>query len=55
MGNGSIDYTKILPDATLSGMEYYYIEQGGNFAQNPIQSVKDSAEYFKKNLIDLFG
>ena len=55
MGNGSIDYTKILPDASLAGMEYYYIEQGGNFAQNPIQSVKDSAEYFKKNLIDLFA
>ena len=55
MGNGSIDYTKILPDATLSGMEYYYIEQGGNFAENPIQSVKDSAEYFKKNLIYLFA
>ncbi|GAB3230507.1 sugar phosphate isomerase/epimerase [Algoriphagus aestuariicola] len=54
MGNGSIDYTKILPDASLSGMKYYYIEQGGNFAQNPLQSVKDSAEYFKKNLIDLF-
>lgn len=54
MGNGSIDYTKILPDASLSGMEYYYIEQGGNFAQNPIKSVKDSAEYFKKNLINLF-
>jgi len=55
VGNGSIDYTKILPDASLAGMEYYYIEQGGNFAQNPIQSVKDSAEYFKKNLIDLFA
>ncbi|MEB2782328.1 sugar phosphate isomerase/epimerase [Algoriphagus sp. C2-6-M1] len=54
MGNGSIDYTKILPDASLSGMEHYYIEQGGNFAQNPMQSVKDSAEYFKKNLINLF-
>ncbi len=55
MGNGSIDYTKIIPDASLSGMEYYYIEQGGNFAQNPIQSVKESAEYFKKNLIHLFA
>ncbi|PZX58238.1 sugar phosphate isomerase/epimerase [Algoriphagus ratkowskyi] len=55
MGNGSIDYTKILPDASLSGMEFYYIEQGGNFAQDPIQSVKDSAEYFKKNLTNLFG
>jgi sugar phosphate isomerase/epimerase len=55
MGNGSIDYTKILPDATLSGMEYYYIEQGGNFAQDPIQSVKESAEYFKKHLIKLLA
>ncbi|MDR7128598.1 sugar phosphate isomerase/epimerase [Algoriphagus sp. 4150] len=54
LGNGAIDYTKILPDASLSGMEYYYLEQGGNFAQDPIQSVKDSAEYFKKNLINLF-
>lgn len=55
MGNGSIDYTQILPDASLSGMEYYYIEQGGNFAHDPIQSVKDSADFFKKNLIDLFA
>ncbi len=55
MGNGSIDYTKILPDASLSGMEYYYLEQGGNFAQNPIRSVQESADYFKKNLINLFA
>lgn len=55
MGNGSIDYTKILPDASLSGMKYYYIEQGGNFAKDPIQSVKDSAQFFKKNLINLFA
>ena len=55
MGNGSIDYTKILSDAAMSGMEYYYIEQGGNFANDPIQSVKESAEYFKKNLINLFA
>lgn len=55
MGNGSIDYTKILPDAALSGMEYYYIEQGGNFSVNPIQSVEESADYFKKNLVKLLG
>ncbi|MEP0710810.1 TIM barrel protein [Algoriphagus sp.] len=55
MGNGSIDYSKILPDASLSGMEYYYLEQGGNFAHDPIQSVKESAEYFKNNLINLFA
>jgi sugar phosphate isomerase/epimerase len=50
LGNGSIDFTVILPEASRAGLQYYYIEQGGNFAKNPIQSVVDSAEYFKKNL-----
>ena len=55
LGNGSIDYTVILPEASRSGMEYYYIEQGGNFAKDPIQSVTDSALYFKKNLEKYLG
>lgn len=50
LGNGSIDFTVILPDASRAGLQYYYIEQGGNFAKDPIQSVTDSAVYFKKNL-----
>jgi sugar phosphate isomerase/epimerase len=50
LGNGSIDYTVILPEASRAGLQYYYIEQGGNFANNPMQSVTDSAAYFKKNL-----
>jgi sugar phosphate isomerase/epimerase len=50
MGNGSIDYTKILPDAKLSGMQYYYIEQGGNFKRSSMESVKESANFFKKKL-----
>jgi sugar phosphate isomerase/epimerase len=50
LGNGSIDYTKILPDASLSGLEYYYLEQGGNFAKGPMHSIADSAAFFKKNL-----
>jgi len=50
LGNGSIDYTVILPDAAKAGLQYYYIEQGGNFAKDPIQSVTDSAAYFKKHL-----
>jgi sugar phosphate isomerase/epimerase len=50
LGNGSIDFTKILPEASRAGVQYYYIEQGGNFAKDPIQSVTDSAVYFKKNL-----
>lgn len=50
LGNGSIDYAKLLPDPLKSGLEFYYIEQGGNFAVNSIKSVATSARYFKKNL-----
>jgi len=50
LGNGSIDYHPILPLAEQSGLEYYYLEQGGNFAVDSIQSITDSASYFKKHL-----
>ena len=50
LGNGSIDYTTILPDASLSGLQYYFLEQGGNFAVNSMQSIRDSAAYFNANL-----
>ena len=50
LGNGSINYLELLPDPDKSGLEYYYIEQGGNFATNSLQSAKDSAKYFKENL-----
>ncbi len=50
LGNGSIDYLKILPDPKQSGLEYYYIEQGGNFTHSPLKSAEASADYFKKNL-----
>ncbi len=50
LGNGSIDYTQILPLADKAGLQYYYIEQGGNFAKNSMQSITDNAIYFKKNL-----
>jgi sugar phosphate isomerase/epimerase len=50
LGNGSIDYTIMLPDPKTSGLEYLYIEQGGNFAESSMQSAADSALYFKQNL-----
>ncbi|CAI8186540.1 MAG: Uncharacterised protein [Flavobacteriaceae bacterium] len=50
LGNGSIDYTKILPDPIRSGLEWFYIEQGGNFAETSMQSVETSANFFKANL-----
>lgn len=50
LGNGSIDYLELLPDPKESGLEYYYIEQGGNYATSSMKSAEDSATYFKKNL-----
>tara|TARA_B110000091_G_scaffold49233_1_gene54121 strand:- start:35 stop:826 length:792 start_codon:yes stop_codon:yes gene_type:complete len=50
LGNGSIDYTEMLPDPLASGLEYLYIEQGGNFAQSSMQSAASSAAYYKENL-----
>lgn len=50
LGNGSIDYINLLPDPAVSGLEYYYIEQGGNFTINSLQSAEDSATYLKKHL-----
>lgn len=50
LGNGSIDYKTILPDPIDSGLEFYYIEQGGNYKYNPMRSIADSAKYFKKYL-----
>jgi sugar phosphate isomerase/epimerase len=55
IGNGSIDFTVILPAASRAGLQYYYIEQGSNFAKDPMQSVTDSAIYFKKNLEKYLG
>ena len=54
LGNGSIDYKPILPDAKMSGMENYFIEQGGNFTKDPMQSISDSAAFMKKNLEEYF-
>jgi len=50
LGNGSINYPEILPNPETSGLDFYYIEQGGNFAHNSMKSAADSAEYFKKEL-----
>ncbi len=48
LGNGSIDFTKIWPDAGLAGLKHYFVEQGGNFTQDPFRSIADSAAYMKK-------
>jgi sugar phosphate isomerase/epimerase len=50
LGNGSINYAEILPDPAESGLEFYYLEQGGNFTHSPMRSAADSAKYFVKHL-----
>lgn len=50
LGNGSIDYIDMLSIIDTDVLEYYYLEQGGNFATNSMQSITDSAAYFKKHL-----
>ena len=54
LGNGSIDYPAVLPDTDVSGLRYFYIEQGGNFASSPMESAAASAKYFKANLASHF-
>ena len=50
LGNGSIDFHPILPLHKQAGLRYYYLEKGGNFAQNSMQSIRDSAAFFKAHL-----
>ena len=51
LGNGTIDFTKIWPDAQLAGLKHFFVEQGGNFTHDPLRSVADSAQYVKKVLL----
>ena len=51
LGNGTIDFTRIWPDAALAGLKHFFVEQGGNFTHDPFRSVADSAEYVKRVLL----
>lgn len=50
LGNGSINYLNVLPDPQTAGLEYFYIEQGGNYTEDSTKSAAFSAAYFKNNL-----
>jgi sugar phosphate isomerase/epimerase len=50
LGNGVIDFTRIMPDAQLAGLEEYFVEQGDNFAESPMKSIEVSATYVRKHL-----
>lgn len=50
MGEGSIDYTTIMPDAKLAGVRHMFVEQGGNFKPDALSCVARSAKYVKEVL-----
>lgn len=50
LGNGVIDFTRVMPDAHLAGLEEYFVEQGDNFAESPLRSIEVSAKYVRKYL-----
>ena len=50
LGNGSIDYVKLMPDPDRAGLKHHYIGQGGNFAKDSMSSVAESAVFFQKHL-----
>lgn len=51
VGNGTIDFTKIWPDAELAGLKHFFVEQGGNFTKDPMTSITVSADYVKRVLL----
>jgi len=51
VGKGSIDFKAIFAQAKLSGMKHFFVEHETNYKPNPIESVKASCSYIKKELI----
>jgi len=50
MGEGSIDFTTIMPHVKLAGVKHLFVEQGGNFKPDALSCVARSAKYVKEVL-----
>jgi sugar phosphate isomerase/epimerase len=50
VGNGSIDFKKLFAQADRSGLDYFFVEQDST-PGNPYDSITQSINYIKKNLI----
>ena len=48
VGNGTIDFARILAKKNLSGMKYYIVEQDNTFDLKPLEAIKISREGLKK-------
>ncbi len=50
VGNGSIDFKKIFAQAKKAGLDYFFVEQDST-PGNPYDSIAQSINYIKKNLV----
>lgn len=48
VGNGTIDFAKILQNKELSGMQYYFVEQDRTFDMKPLEAIQISHDGLKK-------
>ncbi|MEN8123968.1 MAG: sugar phosphate isomerase/epimerase [Bacteroidota bacterium] len=48
VGNGNIDFSRILTNKKLSGMEYYMVEQDRTFNMKPLEAIKVSHKGLKE-------
>ena len=48
VGNGHIDYARILANKKLSGMKYYMVEQDKTFNMKPLEAIKVSHKGIKE-------
>lgn len=48
VGNGTIDFKRILGKKELSGMKYYMVEQDQTFTMKPLEAIKISQERIKE-------
>lgn len=51
IGQGSIDFKAIFAQAKLAGMQRFFLEHESNYIPNPVESMKTSYDYIKKNLV----
>jgi len=47
LGQGIIDYPKLITTALNNGLKYFFVEQSRYFKETPMQSAKVNADYLK--------
>ena len=51
IGNGTIDFKKLMQNAKLSGVKHYFLEQEDNYVPDPFTSIQTSFNYIKSDLM----